>query len=150
MGLDPVTAVSDLIKTGLNKFVRDKVSEDVMEKIDNNFKMHVLTESNKEKGAFRNFILAYEGSISDYKNFKFIGPIVVLARGLIRPLFTYATGYWDWIFFSSDTTEWDPLKIKLLFAINLIVLIFWFGERLLKNTGIAEILFKMFLPVKND
>ena len=85
------------------------------------------------------FILEYEGAAKDYKDIPFIGPIILLFRGLIRPMFTVAVGYWDWIYFTTALV-WAPEKVKLLTAINLLVLVFWFGERAVKNSGIVQLL----------
>jgi len=130
MAFDPVTAVSDLVKTGLNKFVGDKMGEKDKAELSNNMQMFVMSESRQEGSAFRSFILAYEGEAKEYRDIPLIGPLMMLIRGLIRPGFTVAVGYWDFIYFSArDMALWPNDKSNLLFAINLIVLIFWFGER---------------------
>lgn len=80
---------------------------------------------------FRNFMLAYEGSINDYSKFPVVGSFIVLIRGAIRPVLTIADGYWLWTYFMSSE-PWPELKVKLLAAISILILFFWFGERAVK------------------
>jgi hypothetical protein len=136
MSLDPITAITDLVKTGLNKFVRDKMSEGDAAKLEANMTMHVMTEARKDGSSFRDFIVKYEGAAKDVPR-----PIVYL-RSLIRPSFTILVGYLDWIYFTGNVSVWTPEAVGLLKAVNAIVLMFWFGERAVKNSGIIELLIK--------
>ncbi len=130
MAFDPLTAISELVKTGLNKFVGDKMPEKDKVELQNQMEMFMLSEARKEGSEFRSFVLAYEGEAKDYKDIPLIGPLMMLLRGLIRPAFTLAVALWDWNYFTAANLElWPHDKTNLLFAINLIVLIFWFGER---------------------
>ena len=130
MAFDPLTAISDLVNKGLDKFVADKMSEKDKAELANKMQMFVLSESRQEGSAFRSFILAYEGEAKDYKDIPVIGPLMMLIRGIIRPGFTFAVALWDWQYFTAASLElWPHDKTNLLFAINIIVLIFWFGER---------------------
>ena len=148
MALDPVTAITDLVKVGLNKFVGDKISDKDKIELEQNMEMFVAAESRKENGAFRQFVLAYEGSAADYKNFPLVGPLIMIMRGLVRPLFTYATGYFDFIYFTKVGVGWTPEQAQLLAIINVIVLVFWFGEKILVNTGLMDVLLKAFTNKK--
>lgn len=150
MAFDPITAVVDLVKTGLNKFVRDKVDEATMTELEQNFEAHVLTEARKENSNFRNFVLEYEGKASDYKDVPFVGPVILIFRGLIRPIITIGTVYFDYLWFTYIPEQdiinpWTADKAKLLFVMNVIVLVFWFGERTLKNTGLIDVVREIFL-----
>jgi len=127
--MDPITGVINLGKTFLDKFVADK---DQKIKLTHDFELFALQEATKQDGIFREFVLKYEGAAKD------VPKIVVLFRSLIRPLFTCAVGYFDYIFFTGNTTTWAPEAIGLLKAVNVIVLIFWFGERAVTNSGIIE------------
>jgi len=144
MAFDPVTAVVDLIKTGLDKFVPDKMDEKDKESLKQNMEMFAAKEARDENSQFRDFVLKYEGSAADYAKIPIVGPIMMLIRGLVRPGFTYGTFYFDYLFFTS-LTEWPVEKAKLLATINLIVLLFWFGEKILVNTGLSEVLLKVFV-----
>jgi hypothetical protein len=130
MGFDPISSVVDLVKTGLNKFVRDKMSEADRANLEQQMEMFIASEARQENGAFRQFILEYEGAAKD------VPRIVNIIRSLIRPVFTILVGYLDWLYFvqTGFTTE----QGELLKAINLIVLIFWFGERAVTNSGIID------------
>jgi len=143
MALDPITAVTDLVKTGLNKFVRDKVDEGTMTKIENEFQAHLLTEARKSNSAFRNFVLQYEGSADDYTKIRFFGPLLLVIRGLVRPLVTGAVMYFDFQYFTvveSGAKVWPNGMAQILLYMNIIVLGFWFGERAVKNSGIIDAL----------
>ena len=133
MALDPITAISDLVKVGLDKFVMDKGQR---EKLKADMEMHVMKEARMESGQFRDFVLQYEGAAKD------VPRVIVLLRSLIPPAFTILIGYCDYLFFTGETTAWQPEAIALLKAVNVIILAFWFGERALKNSGIIELLIK--------
>ena len=131
MAFDPLTALSNLINKGLDKFVMDKGEKT---RLKQEFEVLVLQETTKKEGIFRQFILEYEGAAKD------VPKVIVILRSLIRPLFTCLVGYLDWMYFSGMTTEWGPESVSLLKAINIIVLAFWFGERALTNSGIVKLL----------
>jgi len=141
MAVDPVTGIIELVTTGVKKFLPDKMSEAEKLQFDNDMTKFIASEATKANSVFRKFILEYEGSMKDYKDVPYIGKIVLVFRGLIRPVFTVGVGYWDYLYFSAGTlTLWPPEKIALLKAINLIVLIFWFGERAAQNSGLMGML----------
>lgn len=160
MALDPISMVTGLISKGLDKFVRDKVDEGTLKQIENDMEKHVLTEARKENSIFREFVIQYEGAAKDYKDIPWIGPIVLLFRGIIRPVITMGTFYFDWLWMTyvpqkvgqlaDGTIMWAPDpwtgdRAKLLLVMNVLVLVFWFGERALKNTGLIDILKEVFV-----
>ena len=86
-----------------------------------------------------------------------LGTLLSLVRGLIRPVITVAMTWWNWLYFTEefvlgqDSTLWTTEKVHLLLIINIIVLIFWFGERALKNSGVLGLIEKVvsnFIGVK--
>jgi len=131
MGFDPLSAILDVGKTVLDKFVADKMSEKEREELKNNYELAMRREALEGNKAFREFILAYEGSAETYRDVWFFGPLLIFIRGCIRPAFTVGAMYWDWQLFSSSEV-WDGMRMKLLLIINVLVLIFWFGERSVK------------------
>lgn len=133
MSLDPITAVSDLIKTGLDKFVSDKMPEADKEKLKNDMIMFTMQQGQAEESGFRNFILAYEGAAD------VLPKGLIWFRSMVRPLFTYAVGYFDYIYFT-DLQMHTADSANLLYAVNLIVLLFWFGERAVANSGLMDVL----------
>ena len=149
MAFDPVTAVFNLIDKGVDRFFPPKMSEEEKEKLKADMKMFAATESRQENTEFRNFVLQYEGSAKDYANIPLIGPLMMLIRGVVRPAFTYGTFYFDWLYFTNVAVDWSPERAKLLAIINVIVLCFWFGEKILVNTGLMDVLLKVFVG-KNE
>lgn len=125
--------IADTVDTALDKFLPDKMSETDKETLSAKMKQFVIENGLKENGLFREFVLAYEGKAED------LPKGLLWLRSSIRPLFTVAVGYWDWLYFSS-VTPWPVEKVAVLKAINLIVLIFWFGDRAIQRSGILDIL----------
>lgn len=142
MAFDPVTAGIDLVKTFLNKFVSDKMSEAERKALEMQAEMFVAQQSLAEDSAFRSFVQEYEGAAKDISHIPVVGPLLTLLRAAIRPVFTMLVGYLDWIYFTAAVADWSEDQAALLKAINIIVLMFWFGERAVKNSGIVELLLK--------
>jgi len=92
MGFDPLSAILDVGKTVLDKFVVDKMSEKEREELKNNYELAMRREALEGNKAFREFILAYEGSAETYRDVWFFGPLLIFIRGCIRPAFT--VGVW--------------------------------------------------------
>ena len=135
MAFDPLTAVFDLVKTGVDKFLPDKMSEVEKTTLKNQMTMFMMAESKKEGSAFNQFVLDYEGAAKDH------GPFIKWLRGVIRPILTiiiFAAYIWGW----SHPDTWTVEQMAMLNPAFLIVLAFWFGERAIKNTGIIDILKK--------
>lgn len=82
-----------------------------------------------EANAFRDFVVAYEGSGDK------VHPWLQILRGSVRPVLTYALvilyGY-GFI----NPLEFSTEQMDGLFKLNLISLGFWYGERALKNLGL--------------
>lgn len=136
MAFDPISAGIDLVKTFANKFLSDKMTEAEKATIAMQAEAFVVTESRNEDSAFRQFVIDYEGDAE-----KAPRPILWL-RSMIRPCFTILVGYLDWLYFTGNISAWTPEAVGLLKGINIIVLLFWFGERAVKNSGLIELLLK--------
>lgn len=128
-----IGSIADTIKTGLDKFLPDKMSEAEKATLGNQMQQFIIDQGIRADGAFREFVLDYEGKASD------LPKGLLWLRSSIRPLFTVAVAYWDWLYFS-DAVVWPVEKVSMLKAINLIVLIFWFGDRAIQRSGILDIL----------
>lgn len=137
MAIDPITSLLEIGKTVLDKVLPDKMSEAEKANIKNAFEGQMAQQALVADKNFRDFILQYEGAAKD------IPRVLVIFRSVIRPLFTVAVGYWDWLFFAGSTVAWDVEKVALLKAINLVVLFFWFGERAVTNSGVIAAMTKM-------
>lgn len=136
MALDPLTAVFEVGKTVLERVLPQKMNEEERATIANNFTVEMFKIAATQDSDFRKFILQYEGEAKD------LHPLVNAFRSLIRPLFTIAVAYWDWLYFTTTASSMDPERLALLKTINLIVLFFWFGERAVTNSGILDVLRK--------
>ena len=135
MAFDPLTAVFDLVKTGVDKFLPDKMSENEKVTLKNQMTMFMMEESRKTGSSFNQFVLDYEGAAKDH------GPFIKWVRGIIRPVLTIIISgayMWGW----AHPGTWTQTQMDLLNPAFLIVLAFWFGERAIKNTGIIDMLRK--------
>jgi len=83
---------------------------------------------------FNNRIKEMEGTAADLKTIPIIGHIIIFIRGAQRPIWGLFTLYADYMAFSKgwDLSE-EPELRSMLFAINILVLGFLFGERAVKN-----------------
>ena len=138
MSIDPITTVVDAGKTILNKFVADKMPEADRIKLQNEFELEARRQAADESTEFHRFVTDYAGSAADYKDIPFLGPFMLLIRGLVRPATTYATMYFNWRYFTQ--TGFPENAVSLLMAMNIIVLSFWFGDRIISNPAVANLL----------
>lgn len=137
MSLDPITAGIDLVKEGIKRIWPTPMSEAEEKQLDSTLKSN-----------FRQFVLKYEGSAADYKGVPIVGPIILLFRGLVRPLVTVVVVYLDYeVILGQGYTD---LQMELLKAMTMLVLFFWFGERAVKNTGLLDAISRMFKKDKNE
>lgn len=141
MALEPITAVIDLVRTGLDKFIPSAMPQAEKEKLKADMAMHALQNASDENSSFRSFVLAYEG---EAKN---IPKVLIWFRSIIRPAFTVLVGYLDWLYFTASVA-WTADRADLLKAINIMVLLFWFGERAVTNSGIIDLLKARFTSSK--
>ena len=147
MSFDPITAGIDLGKSIINKLFRDKVDEGELKRLEMAAELAVMEDARDANSNFRAFVVEYEGAAKDYKDIPFFGPLMMIIRGVVRPLVTFAVVYFDSRFLTTmkeGTETWPEGTGQLLLWMNVIVLGFWFGERAVKNTGITEALGKMF------
>lgn len=77
-------------------------------------------------------IAQYEGTAKDLLALPYIGRVIIFARGTQRPVWGFATLYFDWQLFANDL-KLDEQQTQLLWIINFLVLGFLFGERAIKN-----------------
>ena len=136
MSFDPLTAIFDIGKTVLNKILPDKMSEAEKAAVENAFQAEASKVMLTQDKTFRDFVLEYEGKAKD------IPKGLVWIRSAIRPAFTILIGYMDYMYFMAAQGTWEPDKVGLLKAVNLIILFFWFGERAVQRSGVLQILKK--------
>lgn len=127
--------MSEEQKAQMNLVVKDMLHKQKME----------LTEAAREDEAqFNARTIALEGTASDLKTIPYLGGLIIFLRGAFRPVFSYMTMYFDFIYFVDDTATWTDRQEALLLAINLLVLIFFFGERAMKN--VLPLIMNVFAP----
>jgi hypothetical protein len=95
--------------------------------------MDLAKVAREDEAAFNQRIVDLEGTAHDLKSIPFVGALIIFLRGAFRPLFAYGTAYIDWVYFTTNTAHWPEQQQTLLIAINLLVLVFFFGERAMKN-----------------
>lgn len=136
MAFDPLTAIFDIGKTVLNKILPDKMSEAEKAGVEAAFQSEASKVMLTQDKGFRDFVLDYEGRAKD------IPKGLIWIRSAIRPAFTILIGYMDYMYFMAAQGTWEPDKVGLLKAVNLIILFFWFGERAVQRSGVLQILKK--------
>lgn len=85
-----------------------------------------------EQANFNKFTTDMEGTASDLKDVPVLGPIVIFFRGMFRPIFSYFVMYLDFVWFVG-TSDFDDQQSTAMIVINMVVLVFFFGERAVKN-----------------
>lgn len=78
-------------------------------------------------------IAMYEGSSADLKGIPFLGPLLIMLRGLQRPVWGFAALYFDYGVFSGMWKLADNTVSNAFWIVNLLVLGFLFGERAIMN-----------------
>jgi hypothetical protein len=81
---------------------------------------------------FSRRIADLEGTAGDLKALPFFGGIIIFLRGAFRPVFSYYVAYLDYSWLSGQL-ELGPVQESTMYALNLLVLGFFFGERAVKN-----------------
>jgi hypothetical protein len=108
------------------------VVEDAISARSHEIEMAELRQQTELEQAFNERTRDMEGTAADLKTIPYIGAFVIFLRGAFRPLFAYFTGYLDFLYFT-QTMNWTEKQQALVYAINILVLIFFFGERAMKN-----------------
>lgn len=94
--------------------------------------LEIRGKVNEAEKEFNQRIKDLEGSAADLKTIPIIGKLVIFIRGCQRPAWGIFVLYADYMTFSKAWTP-DEQQRAMLFAINILVLGFLFGERAVKN-----------------
>lgn len=78
----------------------------------------------------------------DYSTLRYFGPVMIVIRGLVRPVASFMLLYFDFLYFTLPNAEWTSDEVSLLKMLNLIIWLFWFGEKLINSPGVANIIEK--------
>lgn len=110
-------------------------------------KMEFAEAARQDENAFNERTIAMEGTAKDLQVIPYVGALVIFLRGAFRPLFAYMTGYLDWVYLTQGMS-WTERQETLLLAINLLVLVFFFGERAMKN--VMPLILNVFTEKSHD
>ena len=110
-----------------------KELEMAADEMDKNHERALLEFAAQQDQVFNERTILMEGTAKDLQQFGFLGNIVVFLRGLFRPTFAYFTMSLDFMWFTGDTSNWTDQQNTAMIVINIIVLVFFFGERSVKN-----------------
>ncbi|GAB6075282.1 hypothetical protein JCM12825_01600 [Desulfurobacterium crinifex] len=102
------------------------------EKFEQLYRMALLEEASKENSEFRKFMLEYEGRLIDIPR-----PVQYL-RSSVRPMITYLTVS-SYVYAFLHPEKFTPDQLSMLHNILLLVLGFWFGEKLITRTGLLDL-----------
>jgi len=94
--------------------------------------LSVINAVNKAQLDFQEFTKEMEGTAGDLKTIPLLGNIIIFIRGAQRPIWGIFVLFADYQVFSK-MWELDPQQTSILFALNILVLTFLFGERAVKN-----------------
>jgi hypothetical protein len=125
----------------LDKVAKDKISQADKVKLENELQLALWNYLQTAEDNFRTWVLDYEGRASDIPKW------VLGIRSTVRPFITYTlAGLWVWcnVYVFTRTLEPDKLEYMksmtdLLFKLNILSLGFWYGEKLLTRSGLADI-----------
>jgi hypothetical protein len=85
--------------------------------------------------AQRQFALEYEGKASE------IPSSLIWLRSSVRPILTYViTGAYIWGWLGASPQVFTPDRMDMLHSALMLVLFFWFGERMVTRSGIVDVL----------
>ncbi len=124
-----VKPVTSLIEEVLDKIAPDKMSESERERLKITARQLAEKELAKRDADFFDFVIRYEGQAKDMPRF------IQVLRGLVRPVLTFCLAG---LFGYGFVEKFDPELMDMLFKLNVISLIFWYGERAVTRTGIAQ------------
>jgi hypothetical protein len=94
----------------------------------------LIQQVNAAEKEFNQRIKDLEGTAADLKSVPVVGHIILLLRGAQRPVWGFFVLFADYQVLSMGWDVSDDGQLKaMLFAINILVLAFLFGERAVKN-----------------
>ena len=137
LALPIIDGVTGIVKRVIDHYLPASMSEEERAKATLEAGAMAQQLAMQEKGAFRNFVLDYEGRAKE------IPKTLVWLRSSIRPILTYAIAGayvcgWLGVRIPGTTIEFTPDRMELLKPALIMVLGFWFGERLLSRSGIVD------------
>lgn len=132
IGSTVVQEISKHFPPGMSEADKAQVQMALM-KLTHDQQVELLRIANESDAEFNKRIADLEGTASELKGIPLVGPLVLFLRGCIRPMWSYATMYVDFMWFSGHWQIDADEQKAALYIINVLVLGFWFGERALTN-----------------
>lgn len=124
-----VKPVTNLIDNIIDKVAPDKMSEAEKEQLKFEAKKHAAEELSKREADFFDFVIKYEGQAKDMPR------VVQILRGLVRPILTFGLAG---LFGHGFIEGYDAELMDMLFKLNVISMVFWYGEKAVTRTGLAQ------------
>lgn len=122
----PVTGLVDNI---IDKIAPDKMSEADREKLKLEARQEAEKRLREREADFYDFVIRYEGQAADMPR------VIQILRGLVRPLLTFGLAF---LFAYGFVENYESELMDFLFKLNLISLGFWYGEKALTRSGLAQ------------
>lgn len=96
--------------------------------------LQLAAKANEADKEFNALIKDMEGTAGDLKTIPLIGPILIFLRGAQRPVWGFATLYFDFqVFTGAIPATSGTVQATIITIINVLVLGFLFSERAIKN-----------------
>ena len=92
----------------------------------------LLKYAQDAQSEFNDRIKAMEGTAAEIKSIPLVGPAIIALRSVLRPLISIFVIVLDYQIFSG-AWSWNTELKPVFVALNVLVLGFWFGERMVKN-----------------
>lgn len=128
-----VDGTKEIVCKSIDKIAADKISDADKMKLEMDIQKQMQNFMQMEVDNFRDFMLQYEGEASE------IPKLILYLRSSVRPIITYfITGVYGFAFLHPE--RFNENQMLILKPALLMVLGFWFGERLLKRSGLLEAL----------
>lgn len=108
--------------------------QDAMAERAHQITMAVIDNEREAERQFNERTTQLEGTAGDLKSVPYVGAVVLFLRGAYRPLFAYFNAYLLFRYFVQGM-DWTEKQESLLYAVTLLVLVFFFGERAVKNVA---------------
>lgn len=95
---------------------------------------NVMDWAREQDQQFFTFTKDMEGTAADLRTIPYVGGLIIFLRGAFRPIFAYFTLYLDAVWMLTETSDsWTDQQNTAMIVINVVVLVFFFGERTVKN-----------------
>jgi hypothetical protein len=125
----------DVVKAYFPPSMSDKEKGDAQlayERFVKNKQAEANTQALEVDKEFNQRIKDMEGTANDLKTIPYLGGLIIFLRGSLRPFWGWFCAYADYMVFSGTWMLEDVAYRQMLFALNIMVFIFIFGERAVK------------------